>query len=252
LAPPGILSPQQALPPNAGWPPTPHPDAASPAIYPPSGYGNPVPRRFRGWIGLAAAVVAIVAGGLVWWTQRPISSATGKMQTDGTTVVDSHGIFITAPVGWTVVATTPAALAKASRAVTQSNPQLASAMRSLESRQQNGALRFFAYGHTALGGSTSTANVLVTHTTAPLNTVVAANSAELSSDGASNMTDAPIAGDAEELTYQLPLHLANDTVTLNIQQIFKSNGSELGILTMGTTGPTDSSFPTLVNSFRLT
>ena len=42
------------------------------------------------------------------------------------------------------------------------------------------------------------------------------------------------------------------TVSINVEQVYVSNGSEVGILTMGTTQGTDNDFQAILSSFRLT
>jgi hypothetical protein len=225
-------------------------------MYPPGAFPGSARRPSRGWIIVAGvAVLAVVAGGLAWWSQRPVPSATGTRQADGSTVVNSRGIHITAPAGWTVVATTPSALAKAGKSLDGSNPQLAAAVREMQSRQQRNILRFFAYETATTGGFTSNANVLVAKLTAPLGEVVAANSNELSSSGATGIHESAVPtsqGAGEALTYQLPLALPQGgSVTLNVDQVYEAKGSSLGILTMETAGASDSTFPALINSFSL-
>jgi hypothetical protein len=199
---------------------------------------------------------AVLAGGFAWWSQRPHASATGTVQPDGTTVVDSRGIHIVTPAGWMVLATTPAALAKAAATLTSSNPQLAAALQGLQSQEHSDVLRFFAYGTPGPGGFTSSANVLVMNEVLPLNAVVAANSAELPQTGALNINESAIAtatGEGEELTYHLPLKLPQGrTLMLNIDQVYEAKGSEIGILTMGTAGRGDGGVPAMISSFRLT
>jgi hypothetical protein len=201
------------------------------------------------------AVVAVVGVGVVWWTHRQVPSATGRVQADGSTVVNARGISIVTPAGWTVVATTPAALAKAAGTLDQSNPQVAAAVKALESRQQADVLRFFAYGPPAPDGFTSDADVLVTNSTVPLSDVVSASEAGLTSAGATNLHVSEVGAGgttADELTYRVPLSLPSGTITLNVQQVYVSNGSEVGILTMGSTERHDADFSSILNSFRLT
>ncbi len=204
--------------------------------------------------GVAAAVV-LIAGGALWWTHRTVGSATGKVQADGSTVVNSRGISITAPTGWTVVSTTQSSLAKADAAVAQSNPQLASAMQALQDSAHNNDLRFFAYDATAPGGFTN-ANVLVTNTPAPVGAVIAATAADARKAGAKHVHDSGvIAGgsNAVELLYQLPVRLPNGgEITIQTTQVFESKGSELGVLSIGSTTAADDGTSALINSFRLT
>jgi hypothetical protein len=255
-APPPLQSPPPPPVPSQQWSPYQPAGLGGSAVYPSDPFAAPKPRRSRQWIVISAvAAVAVLAGGAVWWTQRPEPSATGTLQADGTTVVDSRGIHIVTPAGWTVVSTTPAALAKAGKTLAQSNPQLSSALQGLESRQQRNILRFFAYDKPAADGSISDADVLVSNTVLPLGAVVDGNSANLSQTGAVNVHESPIAGEAnaEELTYQLPLTLSQGrSVTFHVDQVYVSKGSEVGILTLGTTAPKDATFATMINSFHLT
>ncbi len=247
---------QPALPAPPVGSPYGHPGFGGPGYAgPPVGYGAPSPQRSRVWIvvaGVAAAVV-LIAGGAVWWTHRSVGSATGKVQADGSTVVNSRGVSITAPAGWTVVSTTASALAKAGESVAQSNPQLAAAMQGVA---HNNDLRFFAYGATTPDGFTSNANVLVTKTPLPVSAAAAATAADLEKAGAKHVHDSGVTAggtDAVELTYQLPLRLTNGSeLTINATQVFESNGSEIGILTVGSTSTADGGTSALINSFRLT
>jgi hypothetical protein len=242
-------------PPGQQWASPPPGQQWSPYIAP--GFDRPPPRRSRRWLIVGAiSAVVVVAGGFAWWNHRQVPSATGSVQADGSTVVNSRGIDITVPVGWNVVSTTPAALAKAAKTLEGSNPQVAAAVQGLESRQQGDALRFFAYGTPSLDGFTSDADVLVQDSTLPLSEVVSASQAGLSSAGA---TDIQVSGvisggtNADELTYRLPLALpSGGSVSINVEQVYVSNGSEIGILTMGTTQGTDKDFQAILNSFRLT
>lgn len=246
-------------PPTQQWAAYPPPADGGPAFYPASPYGSPPPQQSRRWVLISVvavvAVLAVAGAGLAWWSQRPDPSATGSVQADGTTVVNSRGIHIVTPVGWVVVSTTQAALAKAGKSLAQSNPQLASALHGLESRQQRNILRFFAYGKPTPDGKISDADVLVSDTILPLGSVVDGNEADLKSTGAVNIQESPIPGEAnaEQLTYRLPLTVAQGrTLTFSVDQVYVSKGSEIGILTLGTTAASDPSFSTMVNSFRLT
>jgi hypothetical protein len=245
-------------PPGQQWAPQPPPPGQQWSPYVAPGVGRRAPRSRR-WIivgAVSAVAVLVVAGGFVWWNHRQVPSATGSVQSDGSTVVDSRGIHIMTPAGWTVVSTTPAALAKAAKTLEGSNPQVAAAVQGLESRQQGDALRFFAYGTPSLDGFTSDADVLVQDSTLPLSEVVSASQAGLASAGATDIQVTGVvsgASNADELTYRLPLTLpSGGTVSINVEQVYVSNGSEVGILTMGTTQGTDNDFQAILSSFRLT
>jgi hypothetical protein len=237
-----------------GYPPPP----GGPGAYPLGSFNDRSSRPSRPWIIVAAvaAVVLVLAGGLTWWTQRAKPSATGVVQADGATVVDTRGIAITTPVGWTVLSTTPDAIVAAAKAVSQSNPNLASAVNALASREHRNELRFFAYGVKTAAGYTPNANVLVTKTSVPLGNVVSASSSLLTSIGATNIHQQSATTGAEsgiELTYQLPINLpTGGSITVSIEQLYVSKGSEVGILSVGSLHPNDSSLQTLIDTFRLT
>lgn len=251
--------------PATGWsapapsavPPPPPPPGAQWSSYPISAYGAPPRSSKRGIIigSVAAVIVLAVASSVVYITHKPKPTATGVVQADGTTIVNSRGIRITTPVGWTVVPTTTGDLAKAGQSLAASNPQLGNALRALQSRDLQNALRLFAFGSTGSDGFTANANVLVSSSVLPLDNVVASNSTELTSTGALHIEESPVTtnSDAAELTFQQPLTLPTGrSITLNVQQVYEKNGNELGILTLETTAATDPGFSTMISSFQLT
>lgn len=98
--------------------------------------------------------------------------------------------------------------------------------------------------------------MLVATTSVPANAAAGATATEVKQAGAKHVHESTVTAGgttAEELRYQLPLQLPNGgTITVNTTQVLESTGSELGILTVGTTGTADSGITSLISSFRLT